>query len=238
MRHFGIIGYPLEHSSSQTYFTTFFQQHHIDATFEKLEITEIQQLTKILAQHHLDGFTVTHPYKEQIIPFLDELRSEVGTVNVVKCQAGRLIGYNTDYIGFEQSIRPFLTHFDSKALILGTGGVAKAVAYGLQQMAIPYAFVSRQKPECLHYEQLDADMMAENRLIINCTPLGMFPAIDTCPPIPYSLLRAEHILFDCIYNPLQSLFLQKGEQNGCTTINGWQMFEIQAQQAWMIWEKE
>ena len=185
----------------------------------------------------MDGMNVTMPFKQAVIPYLDRLDATaeaVGAVNVI-CKR---VGYNTDCLGFMESLRPMLRPEDKKALVLGTGGAAKAVVYGLRQLGIQPTLVSRTPKEGqLSYEQLDKDIMDTHTVIVNCTPLGMYPNVDTCPPIPYPLVSARHLLFDCVYNPEDTLFLQRGKAQGATVRNGIEMLYGQAKAAWGIWNE-
>lgn len=241
MRHFGIIGYPLHHSFSAKYFSQKFEQENIDAEYslyplDKDEWTKGERLMELL--NSLDGMNVTMPYKQAIIPYLDRLddtAAAVGAVNVV-C---RRVGYNTDCIGFMESIRPILRDTDHKALVLGTGGASKAVCYGLKQLGILPTLVSRTpKDGMIGYDDLTEALMEEHTVIVNCTPLGMVPDTESYPPIPYEFISAQHLLFDCIYNPEETVFLKKGRAQGATIQNGMEMLTGQAKAAWMIWNKE
>lgn len=236
MRHFGIIGFPLLHSFSAKYFSEKFANEHIDAEYSLYPIEEnhLQEEAKRLFAS-LDGMNVTMPYKQTIIPYLDSLddtAQAVGAVNVVH----QHIGYNTDCLGFMESIKPLLRPYDRKALVLGTGGASKAVCYGLRQSDIEPTLVSRTPHSgMLGYEDLTKDIMETHTIIVNCTPLGMLPKIDTFPPIPYEAITARHLLFDCVYNPEETLFLRKGKEQGAMTQNGMGMLIGQAKAAWKIW---
>lgn len=236
MRHYGIIGYPLQHSFSARYFSQKFAREHIDAEYSLYPMEDLKsQIEELL--NRLDGFNVTMPYKQAIIPYLDaldETAKAVGAVNVVH----QRIGYNTDCIGFMESIRPLLRANDQKALVLGTGGASKAVCYGLQQLGLTPTLVSRTKREgVLTYAELTEEVMAAYTVIVNCTPQGMYPQIENCPEIPYEYLSARHLLFDCVYNPEETLFLRKGAAQGAKTQNGIEMLYGQAKAAWKIWNK-
>ncbi len=236
MRHYGIIGYPLQHSFSARYFSQKFAREGIDAEYSLYPMEDLKsQIEELL--NRLDGFNVTMPYKQAIIPYLDaldETAKAVGAVNVVH----QRIGYNTDCIGFMESIRPLLRANDQKALVLGTGGASKAVCYGLQQLGLTPTLVSRTKREgVLTYAELTEEVMAAYTVIVNCTPLGMYPQIENCPEIPYEYLSARHLLFDCVYNPEETLFLRKGAAQGAKTQNGIEMLYGQAKAAWKIWNK-
>ena len=244
MRHFGIIGYPLVQSFSANYFNEKFQREGIDAEYslkplppspqgDEIRIGDEQQVQELLDT--LDGMNVTMPYKQAIIPYLerlDETAETVGAVNVVH----RRVGYNTDCLGFMDSIRPLLRPYDQKALVLGTGGASKAVCYGLRKLGLNPTLVSRTpKDGMLGYDQLTKEIMDEYTVIVNCTPLGMYPHPEACPAIPYELITPRHLLFDCIYNPEETLFLQRGKAQGATIRNGIEMLYGQAQEAWKIW---
>ena len=239
MRHYGIIGFPLEHSFSPNYFNEKFATCGIAAEYSLCPIgigdfrLKIEDLLL-----RLDGFNVTYPYKETIIPYLDgldETARVIGAVNVVK---GRK-GYNTDYLGFMQAIHPLLRHDDRQALVLGTGGAAKAVCYALRELGISPTLVSRTPhANTIAYEAINEAVMDTHTLVINCTPLGMYPQIETCPEIPYSLITARHLLFDCVYNPEETRFLRQGKTQGARVMNGKQMLIYQAEEAWKIWSNE
>jgi shikimate dehydrogenase len=241
MKRYGLIGFPLTHSLSQQYFTQkFIDQGIEDCVYERFSIPSIGDLHDILKTHpDLCGFNITIPYKKDVLAFLTERSKaveEVGACNCVKIIDGQLIGYNTDVIGFENSLIPFLKPTHNKALVLGTGGAALAIVYVLQKLGIDFNYVSRTATSGqLTYNDLDASVLASHTLIINTTPLGMFPNIEACPAIPYSLLTPEHHLFDLTYNPAVSTFLAKGMQMGSTIQNGQQMFVEQAEQSWRIW---
>lgn len=238
MRHFGIIGFPLLHSFSAKYFNEKFATEKIDAEYslypiKKGEWTKGERLKGLIDS--LDGFNVTFPYKQAVIPYLDRLDETaraIGAVNVVH----QHVGYNTDCIGFMESIKPLLREYDCKALVLGTGGASKAACYGLRKLGVTPTLVSRTPKEgMLAYEALDAAVMAEHTVIVNCTPLGMLPDVNSCPAIPYELITPRHLLFDCVYNPEETLFLQKGKAQGATIQNGIGMLLGQAKAAWQIW---
>ncbi len=237
MRHFGIIGFPLIHSFSAKYFNEKFEREQIDAEYSLYPIQEESLKSKVESLlDTLDGMNVTMPYKQAIIPYLDRLddtANAVGAVNVIH----KRVGYNTDCLGFIESIRPLLREGDKKALVLGTGGASKAVCYGLSKLGVSPTLVSRTPKEgMLGYEDLTEEVMKEYTVIVNCTPLGMAPEEDTYPPIPYEMLSARHLLFDCVYNPEVTLFLQKGRAQGATIQNGMEMLYGQAKAAWKIWE--
>lgn len=237
MRHYGVIGYPLEHSLSALFFNRKFATEKIDAEFTLYPVAPDEQarIPELIAR--LDGLTVTAPYKETVIPYLKRLdltAATIGAVNVIY----QGIGYNTDYIGFMNSLRPLLRPWDKQALVLGTGGAAKAVSYGLQQLGITPTPVSRSpKAGMLSYADLTEEVMEAYTIIVNCTPLGMLPDVDSCPAIPYERLTGRHILYDCVYNPEESLFLRKGKAQGATIRNGMEMLVGQAKAAWEIWKQ-
>ena len=238
MRHFGIIGYPLLHSFSAKYFNEKFQKEQIEAEYSLYPIVEneLEQVRDLL--NRLDGMNITLPYKQTIIPYLkglDDTAATIGAVNVVHNH----IGYNTDCLGFMESIQPLLRSYDKKALVLGTGGAAKAICYGLTKLQIAPTLVSRTPHEqAIGYDAIDQSIMDTHSIIINCTPLGMLPDIESCPNIPYEMISNRHLLFDCIYNPEETLFLKKGRQQGASTQNGMRMLIGQANAAWKIWNKE
>ena len=237
MRHFGIIGYPLLHSFSAKYFNEKFQQEHIEAEYSLYPIVEneFERVKDLLDR--LDGMNITLPYKQTIIPYLeglDDTAAAIGAVNVVHNH----IGYNTDCLGFMESIQPLLRPYDKRALVLGTGGASKAICYGLTKLQITPTLVSRTPNEqAIGYDAIDQSIMDTHSIIINCTPLGMLPDIESCPNIPYELITERHLLFDCIYNPEETLFLKKGRLQGSTTQNGMEMLIGQAKAAWKIWNK-
>ena len=236
MRHYGIIGYPLHHSFSAKYFSEKFEREGIEAEYSLYPIGMEDLRLKIEDLfHRLDGMNVTMPYKQTIIPYLDRLdetAEAVGAVNVVH----KRVGYNTDCIGFMESIKPLLRDSDRKALVLGTGGASKAVCYGPKQLGIAPTLVSRTpKDGMIGYSDLTEGVMAEHTIIVNCTPLGMVPDTESYPPIPYELISAQHLLFDCIYNPEETVFLRKGRAQGAKTQNGIEMLYGQAKAAWKIW---
>ncbi len=213
----------------------------MDCTYENFPLLSIDQFPLLLdSRPQLAGLNITIPYKELIIPYLhelDEKAKEIGAVNTVTVVAGKLKGFNTDVFGFMQSILPLIQPHQTQALILGTGGSSKAVAYGLKTMGLSYQLVSRnpEQPEELYYSNIDKDMLRQYKIIINTTPVGMFPNIDDCPPILYEYLTPSHLLFDLIYNPPLTAFLQKGKEKGASIKNGLQMLQLQAEKSWEIW---
>ncbi len=244
MRIFGLVGYPLSHSFSKRYFTEKFQKEGItDASYENFELASIADFPSIVQAHpSLKGVNVTIPYKQAILPFLTRLDSSaefVGAVNVVKrLDNGELVGYNSDYYGFMESLKRFLPsgYVPQNTLILGTGGAAKAVEAALTTLGFPFENVSRQgRQKCLSYDQLNADTLHTSHLIINTTPLGMYPKTEEAPALDYSQIGNQHYLFDLVYNPLSTLFMQKGESRGASVKNGLEMLQLQAEKAWEIW---
>lgn len=244
MRTFGLLGRSLAHSFSQTYFSQKFDRLGLtDCRYELFELTEASELPQLLArQPGLAGLNVTIPYKEKIWPYLTRVAPSaalVGAVNVIEFAAdGSLVGHNTDYLGFRESLRKFypVAAVNRRALVLGTGGAAKAVAVALRELNIPHWFVSRDVLGTgLTYDELTPELLAAHSLIINTTPLGTYPATAECPPLPYAALTPAHYLFDLIYNPRETLFLQRGYEAGAHTHNGFEMLELQAEAAWAIW---
>lgn len=243
MKLYGLIGFPLTHSFSKKYFTEKFQQTGIDnCLYENFPLENIDQIKHLLNNTDLKGLNVTIPYKEQVLPFLDEQNEVVkaiGACNCIKINNGKLKGFNTDVVGFENSIKNFLKPYHTKALIFGTGGAAKAVEYVLQKLNIDYLFVSRKKgtPKTISYHELKVEILQEHLLLINTTPLGMYPKVDDCPDIAYDYLTPQHHLYDLVYNPEKTLFLQKGEMKGATIQNGYEMLILQAEESWRIWNE-
>lgn len=242
MKKFGLIGFPLSHSFSEAYFKNkFFDLGILDSVYENFPLENISLLPQLLqSQPELAGLNVTIPYKEKVIPFLDELDSEsklIGAVNCIKFLDGKLIGHNTDAVGFEMSIKPFLENKYERALILGTGGASRAISFVLKKWGIPFHFVSRNKTsdDCVRYEDLHVESMKHFKLIINTTPCGMFPKLDDSPPIPYSGLGPDHFLYDTIYNPVETEFMRKGKRKGAQVMNGMKMLQSQAEASWRIW---
>ncbi len=243
MREYGLIGFPLSHSFSQKYFTDKFVKESIDdAIFHAFSIPTINELPDVLKQHPaLKGFAITIPYKRAVIPYLTSVSDavkETGACNCVKIDGAALTGYNTDIAGFENCfIKPLQKHH-TRALILGTGGAAAAVEFVLQRLQLPYAYVSRNTDKAaniLGYGDLTAGIMQQHTIIINCTPLGTYPKTDEAPAIPYNLLTPNHYLFDLVYNPPLTKFLQLGKEKGATIQNGYEMLVIQAEENWKIW---
>jgi shikimate dehydrogenase len=247
MQKYGLIGHPLRHSFSIGYFNEKFASENIDAEYVNFDIPNIRDFKQVIEDNpNLCGLNVTLPYKEAVIPYLDELDKEtakIGAVNVIKIirqkdKKIKLVGYNSDIIGFSRSIEPMLQAGHTSALILGTGGGAKAVYYGLTNLGVVCTYVSRtKKPQCLTYEELTPEVMKAHTIIVNCTPVGMFPKVDFCPDIPYELLTPDHLLYDLLYNPNETLFMKKGAAQGAVVKNGLEMLLLQAFAAWEIWHK-
>lgn len=244
MRKFGLIGKNISYSFSQNYFSNkFTSEDIIDASYENFDISNITAVKTIFENTEIAGLNVTIPYKETIIPYLDGLDQKaktIGAVNTIKRnEKGELIGYNTDCYGFKKSLQPHLKTSHKRALILGTGGASKAIAFTLDELGIPYQFVSRtsEKPNHLNYKDLTESIISEHPIIINCTPLGTFPNITEAPIIPYESITEHHILYDLIYNPEETQFLKRGRLKKAITINGLQMLKFQAEKAWHIWNK-
>ncbi len=238
MRHFGIIGFPLQQSFSAKYFNEKFETSGIDAEYSLYPLKELTSERVNELMNTLDGMNVTLPHKQAVMSYLDgldETAEAIGAVNVIY----KRVGYNTDCLGFLESIRPLVRDYDKKALVLGTGGASKAVCYGLRKLGIIPTLVSRTPKEgMLGYDQLTEEVMAEHTIIVNCTPLGMFPDENHCPAIPYERITARHLLFDCIYNPAETLFLKQGKAQGATIQNGLEMLYGQAKAAWKIWNSD
>ncbi|MCX6231173.1 MAG: shikimate dehydrogenase [Bacteroidetes bacterium] len=245
MKSYGLIGYPLSHSFSASYFNSKFEKENItDATFKLFAIKEIDELFNLLEiEPELCGLSVTIPYKEKVIPLLneiDETAQKVGAVNSIKITKKEnqvyLKGFNTDVIGFEEILLPELKPIHQQALVLGNGGASKAVVYVLEKLNIAYKIVSRNPLTAqLSYNQINKQMIDEHLLIINTTPLGMYPLVDACPDLPYEFLNASHLVIDVIYNPEVTLFMKKAELNGATVQNGMKMLTSQAEASWRIW---
>lgn len=247
MKKYGLIGYPLGHSFSKGFFNQKFESEKIDAEYVNFEIQDIKEIKKVIRENpSLCGLNVTLPYKTQVIPFLDELDHDarlIGAVNVIKFERGlfgrlKLKGYNSDIIGFKQSIEPLLNQSHRKALILGTGGASKAIFQGLKQLGLASTFVSRKlKDYCITYEQLTPRIMSQYTVIVNTTPVGMYPNVGEAPNIPYEELTPNHLLYDLLYNPDETLFMKKGKERGAVVKNGLEMLLLQAFAAWNIWNQ-
>ncbi|WP_053992222.1 shikimate dehydrogenase [Mangrovimonas sp. TPBH4] len=242
MHKLGLLGRNISYSFSKGYFSKKFETEGLPFVYENFDLETISELKTVLQNNpNLIGFNVTIPYKEQIIPLLNTLDStaeEVGAVNTVKIQKdGSLKGFNTDYYGFQTSLEPYLKPSHKTALILGTGGASKAVAYALKNLGFAYEFVSRTSKENVKfiYQDLTEDILKQYTVIVNCTPLGTHPNVNQCPDIPYDGLTSGHLLYDLIYNPEHTKFLTCGDIKGATTVNGSKMLQLQAEKAWEIW---
>ncbi len=251
MELYGLLGYPLGHSFSAKYFADKFEREHIKAIYQNFEYPTVEEAMQyLLCQTNLKGFNVTIPYKQAVMPYLERLTpeaQEIGAVNVVRVEDApnlpsgkRLIGYNSDVVGFSDSICPLLRKdVHKKALVLGTGGASKAVVYGLKQMGITPTYVSRRPSEGqLSYADLSAEVMAEYKVVVNCSPVGMYPKVDACPNIPYEYLTPDHLLYDLVYNPLETLFMKRGLEQGAVVKNGLEMLHLQADAAWKMWHEK
>jgi shikimate dehydrogenase len=244
IRRFGLIGYPLSHSFSKKYFTEKFQKEGLkDHVYDLFPIATIDELPGVLSTHpDLIGLNVTIPYKQQVLKYLDasNLPKGVEACNCIKIENGKLTGNNTDVMGFEASFTELLKPHHNKALVLGNGGATAAVVYVLRKLNIDYKIVSRKIHDgsALTYNDISVAVIKQHTVIINTTPLGTFPNVDECAPIPYEAITSEHFLFDLVYNPEKTLFLKKGEERGATIKNGYDMLEIQAEESWKIWNAE
>ena len=245
MHLYGLIGYPLGHSFSKQYFTEKFAREGLtNCSFETFPISSIEDFPALLKENpELKGLNVTIPYKEQVLQFISELSGEVRAIraaNCIKISGDKMVAYNTDIIGFERSFTKQIQPHYTKALILGTGGSSKAVQYVLKKLNIDFLLVTRsesKKEGKINYKMISEKIMHEYKAIINCSPAGMSPNENTFPDIPYHLLTPDHYLFDLVYKPAQTLFLQKGEERGAAIQNGYEMLIIQAEESWKIWNE-
>lgn len=244
MDKYGLIGYPLGHSFSISYFNEKFANENIDAEYINFEIPSIDDFPEVLASNpELRGLNVTIPYKEKVMSYLDTISPEaraIGAVNVIRVEhkgnETKLKGYNSDVIGFTRSIEPLLERFHKKALILGTGGASKAINYGLKSLGLETVFVSRyERPGTIQYNKITPNVIREYNVIVNCTPCGMYPHIDECPLLPYEAMDSRTLLYDLLYNPDQTLFMRKGAEHGATVKNGLEMLLLQAFASWEFW---
>ena len=242
MRTFGLLGFPLSHSFSQKYFSEKFIRENISTCeFKNFSIKDIEKFPSLLKSNAtLCGLSITIPHKQTVMKYLDEINSiakEVGAVNCIRINKNKKTkGFNTDIVGFEKSMRPILKPYHSRALVLGTGGAAKAVGFILDKLKIKFKYVSRKSGQ-ISYAELNRSVLSKFLLIINTTPLGMFPNINKCPDIPYEFITSKHLLYDLTYNPEESLFLKKGKEKGAQTKNGLEMLQLQADEAWRIWNE-
>jgi shikimate dehydrogenase len=245
MRLFGLIGYPLAQSFSKRYFTGKFEKEGLtDCGFENFSIPSIDDFPALLKDHpSLEGIAVTIPYKQLVLRFVDDatgIPKGLYACNCIRISAGKLYGFNTDHIGFEKSLAPLLQPHHRHALLLGNGGATAAAAYALRNLGIDYKIVSRRLHDdaALTYKDIDKRILDTHTLIINTTPLGMYPDTSTAPDLPYELLSPRHLLFDMVYNPEKTVFLQKGEEQGAVIKNGHEMLVLQAEENWKIWNEQ
>lgn len=247
MEKYGLIGYPLGHSFSISYFNEKFANENIDACYINFEIPNIENFREVLDKNpELRGLNVTIPYKQQVIPYLDAVSPEaraIGAVNVIRIRRKgkniHLKGFNSDVIGFTQSIEPLLEPCHKKALILGTGGASKAIDYGLRSLGLETVFVSRTgRDGAMFYEDITPEIIREYKVIVNCTPLGMYPHVDSCPNLPYEAMDSHTLLYDLLYNPDETLFMKRGQEHGATVVNGLEMLLLQAFASWEFWHGE
>lgn len=239
----GLIGKSLSHSFSKKYFEEKFIKENVPGSFKNFELNMVTEFPDLLKQNpHLNGLSVTVPYKEQIIPFLDEVSDEakeIGAVNCISFHNGKTTGHNTDIFGFKTSIKPFLEPKHNRALIFGTGGSSKAVAYALKQIGVDYFFVTsleyKKTPNTFFYYELSPIIFSQFLLLVNCTPVGMFPETSVALPIPFSYVTENHLAYDLIYNPGETVFLKNCKEKGAITMNGYSMLQLQAEKAWEIW---
>ncbi|UKM64670.1 shikimate dehydrogenase [Flavobacteriaceae bacterium GSB9] len=243
MNKLGLLGRNISYSFSKSYFKDKFENEGInDTSYENFDIENINLFPSIIKNTKgLKGLNVTIPYKQDVMPYLDKINKKakvIGAVNTIKItKKGKLVGYNTDCYGFKKSLKPLLKKHHKKALILGTGGASKAVAFSLDELGISYQYVSRKLSEgiAFSYDTLTEDDIKNHQIIVNCSPVGTFPNVDKCPNIPYGGISDNHILYDLIYNPSETLFLSKGKEKNATIINGLEMLKLQAEKAWSIW---
>lgn len=241
---FGLVGRNISYSFSRGYFANKFKKESLPHSYVNFDLQSIEELDDIIKNTpNLKGLNVTIPYKEEVIPILDDLNKrarKIGAVNTIRItRYQKLVGYNTDYYGFKNSLKPHLKKHHKRALILGTGGASKAIAYALKKLKIQYDYVSRTEKEGVKflYTDLTEDIISSYNIIINCTPIGTYPDVNECPDIPYDAITERHILYDLIYNPEQTKFLSCGDIKGATTINGLEMLKLQAEKSWKIWNK-
>ncbi|MBS1651617.1 MAG: shikimate dehydrogenase [Bacteroidetes bacterium] len=243
MRKFGLVGKKLNHSFSKIFFDKKFKTQNIrDCAYQNFEISEIKHIKNIFNIEGLVGVNITNPYKEDVMQYIDALSSEakeIGAVNCIKIEQKKIIGFNTDCFGFATSIKPFLEPQHSRALLLGSGGAAKAVAYALKQIGLDVYFVTSKQEKknntVFYYSELNDVIMKSFLLIVNCTPLGLFPDVNSVPNIPFNYINQSHLCYDLNYNPEETSFLKKSKENGATIINGYSMLKLQAEKSWEIW---
>lgn len=242
MSRFGLLGKNIAYSFSRGYFKAKFEAEQLPFTYENFDLADMAMFPKLLQDHpDISGLNVTIPYKEQVLPYLDKLdkkAKKIGAVNTITINSkGKLKGYNTDCYGFKKSLQPFLKKHHKKALILGTGGASKAIAYTLKKMKIKFDYVSRTPKVNVKftYDELTIEDIQNYKIIINCTPVGTHPEVNSCPEIPYDGITDQHLLYDLIYNPEETKFLRLGKSQGAQICNGLKMLEFQAEKAWKIW---
>lgn len=240
MKIYGLVGRNIDYSFSRGYFAEKFSKENLlNHEYQNFDIETIEQIDEILKNKTIKGLNITIPYKQEIISYIDELDTtakEIGAVNVIKIKNGKSIGFNSDYYGFYESIRPYLKEYMDRALILGTGGASKAITHALKTLKIDFTYVSRNPDFSeISYSQLDEYTLNSYKIIINCTPLGTYPNIDESPYIPYESITEKHLLYDLIYNPPITSFMEKGMKKGATVINGHKMLTLQAEKSWEIW---
>ncbi|MAU62906.1 MAG: shikimate dehydrogenase [Flavobacteriaceae bacterium] len=241
---YGLLGKNIDYSFSKSYFLNKFKKLNLDSnyTYKNLDLNDLNQFRNIIEKKEFNGFNVTIPFKEKIIKFLDLLDSKakkIGAVNTIKiCSNYKLKGYNTDYIGFIKSIRPFLNKNHKKAILLGSGGASKSIVFGLNKLNISSIIVSRfKKKGDITYKELNSEIINKSQIIINCSPIGTFPKINECPKIPYNSINSNHICYDLVYNPIETEFLMKSKKNDAKILNGMKMLELQAEESWKIWNE-
>lgn len=239
MRKFGLIGQSLAHSFSKSFFEKRFESLQVDAEYHNIELSEIEEFTEVLKKGY-QGLNVTIPYKESIIPFLDELSGEatlIGAVNTIQFKDGKTIGHNTDAFGFHQSVKPFLSNQHERAIILGTGGASKAVEFALKSIGVDVIFISRNPTKENHfsYQDINSYMLDACKMIVNCTPVGTFPNVNDEIDLPYEFLTENHLVVDLVYNPPKTRLLIRAEEQGAIIVNGHSMLREQALKAWSIW---
>ncbi len=243
MAEFGLIGKDIAYSFSKDYFQKKFEDAQLPHTYKNYDLPDLASFPEILKNPNLRGLNVTIPYKETVMPYLDkvdEIAMKIGAVNTIKIDSnGHTKGYNTDYFGFIEALKPFLPLFNKNALILGTGGASKAIVFALHQLGFKTAYVSRKKStNSFQYDALNQEIIQSHALIVNCTPVGTYPNIHEAPALSYEFLLPDHLLFDLIYNPEQTAFLQKGTEYNTFVSNGLNMLRFQADKAWKIWKEE
>tara|TARA_Y100000589_G_scaffold294439_1_gene300089 strand:- start:1024 stop:1755 length:732 start_codon:yes stop_codon:yes gene_type:complete len=239
MKKYGLIGKTLSHSFSKLFFEDFFRKNQIDAKYSNIELNNIYEIDKLFTSNY-NGLNVTIPFKEKIIPFLDELSKEannIGAVNTIQFKSGKKIGYNTDIFGFKNSVKPFITNRHERAIIFGTGGASKAVNFVLNSMGIDVIFISRnpKNENEFSYNNMNKDMINSCKMLVNCTPIGTYPNIDEQFNLPYNYLSVDHLVVDLIYNPSKTVLLKKAEEQGAVILNGYSMLKEQALKSWSIW---